>query len=225
MKGTPNSDAAEDASVYDSMTGRMNGFLYRCRNDANYTMVVMSGRVKEITGYALQDLLNNRRAAYANLIHPDDAEKVDNGIEKSIQAGRNWNIDYRIKTANGDERWVNEHGGAVHDDDGNLIFLEGVVVDIGGRKEEEALRTENLQQVASVSGNIIAETQKILHMLKSLRLLSLNASIEAARAGEAGRGFAVVAEHVKELAESTGKSAEYINELSNELEKRLGAKT
>lgn len=224
MKGDTSSDFAVDAGVYDSMTGRMNGFLYRCRNDADYTMVVMSGRVKDITGYALQDLLHNRRAAYATLIHSEDAEAVDTGIGNSIQAGRNWNIDYRIKTATGEDRWVNEHGGAVHDEDGNLIYLEGVVVDIGGRKQEETLRTENLQQVATVSGNIITETQKILYMLKSLRLLSLNASIEAARAGEAGRGFAVVAEHVKELAESTGKSAENINELINELEKRLGTR-
>ena len=213
----------DNTAVFDSITRRMNGFLYRCRNDADYTMVIMSGRVKELTGYPLTDLLNNRRVAYASLIHPDDADAVDSAIAASIEAHRDWDVDYRICTASGESRWVNEHGGAVHDEDGTLTFLEGVVVDIGARKEEERQRTENLQQVAEVSGNIITETQKILHMLKSLRLLSLNASIEAARAGEAGRGFAVVAEHVKELAETTGKSAEYINQLISELERRLGA--
>ena len=41
--------AADTVQVYDSITRRMNGFLYRCRNDEHYTMLVMSGRVKDVT--------------------------------------------------------------------------------------------------------------------------------------------------------------------------------
>lgn len=207
--------------VYDSITSRMNGFLYRCRNDEHYTMLVMSGRVERVTGYPLDDLLENKRASYVSLIHPDDVDKVDSAVEAGINAKCNWDVDYRLRTASGGIQWVNEHGGPVFDPQGELAYLEGVVVDIAQRKNEESHRTQNLNQVAQVSGNIIEETQKILYMLKSLRLLSLNASIEAARAGEAGRGFAVVAEHVKDLAENTGKSAEYINQLIGELERQL----
>ena len=48
-------------------------------------------------------------------------------------------------------------------------------------------------------------------------LLALNATIEAARAGEYGRGFGVVADEVRKLAESSGSSAEQINELLADL--------
>ncbi|TVQ67657.1 MAG: PAS domain S-box protein [Oceanospirillales bacterium] len=217
-------DRGEDTkAIYDSITSRMNGFLYRCRNDEHYTMLVMSGRVERVTGYALNDLLGNRKASYVSLIHPDDVESVDAAVEAGIQAKKNWDVDYRIRMASGETQWVNEHGGPVFDAKGDLAYLEGVVVDVSKRKVEENQRTSNLKQVAEVSGNIIQETQKILYMLKSLRLLSLNASIEAARAGEAGRGFAVVAEHVKELAENTGQSAELINRLIGELERQLDA--
>lgn len=210
-------------AIYDSITSRMNGFLYRCRNDEHYTMLVMSGRVERVTGYALNDLLGNRIASYVSLIHPDDVAAVDEAVEAGIKSKKNWDVDYRIRMSSGEIQWVNEHGGPVFNAQGELAYLEGVVVDIAQRKEEENQRTSNLNQVAAVSGNIIQETQKILYMLKSLRLLSLNASIEAARAGEAGRGFAVVAEHVKELAENTGQSAELINRLIGELERQLDA--
>lgn len=210
-------------AIYDSITSRMNGFLYRCRNDEHYTMLVMSGRVERVTGYALNDLLGNRIASYVSLIHPDDVAAVDEAVEAGIKSKKNWDVDYRIRMSSGKIQWVNEHGGPVFNAQGELAYLEGVVVDIAQRKEEENQRTSNLNQVAAVSGNIIQETQKILYMLKSLRLLSLNASIEAARAGEAGRGFAVVAEHVKELAENTGQSAELINRLIGELERQLDA--
>lgn len=210
-------------AIYDSITSRMKGFLYRCQNDEHYTMLVMSGRVERVTGYALNDLLNNRIASYVSLIHPDDIAAVDDAVEAGIKSKQNWDVDYRIRTASGEIQWVNEHGGPVFNAQDELAYLEGVVVDIAQRKEEEDQRTTNLNQVATVSGNIIQETQKILYMLKSLRLLSLNASIEAARAGDAGRGFAVVAEHVKELAENTGQSAELINRLIGQLERQLDA--
>ena len=101
-------------------------------------------------------------------------------------------------------------------------YLEnGVIVDIELRKKEEEIRLKNLKEVTDVSSGIIKETQRILSMLKSLRLLSLNANIEAARAGELGRGFSVVADHVKELSEKTSESAESINKLIKELENKL----
>lgn len=208
-------------NVYDSITGRMNGFLYRCMNDPNYTMELMSGQVKKLTGYESQDLVQNRRASYISLIFQDDVEKVDHAVGKALEAHQNWDVDYRLVRPDKSLQWVNEHGGGVFDGQGELKFLEGVVVDISHRMQSETSRLERMSKVESVSGEIITETQKILQMLKSLRLLSLNASIEAARAGEAGRGFAVVAEHVKELAENTGKSAECINKLIKELESQL----
>lgn len=65
---------------------------------------------------------------------------------------------------------------------------------------------------------------KIIGIIRDLanqtNLLALNAAIEAARAGDAGRGFAVVAAEVKSLAQESRTSAENIETMIADLQKR-----
>ncbi|AVI62206.1 methyl-accepting chemotaxis sensory transducer with Pas/Pac sensor [Halomonas sp. GFAJ-1] len=204
---------SEHDNVYESIATRMNGFLYRCRNDEHYTMLNLTGRVKDLTGYTVEDLLNNRHQSYVELIYPDDAAALDQAIEKAIDAKQNWQADYRLKNKDGSLRWVSEYGGAVTDENGTVIYLEGVVTDIQARRQNE-------ERLATISRGIASETEQIVHTLKMLRLLSINAGIEAARAGEAGKGFAVVADNVRKLADDTGSSAKNISKLMNELDNR-----
>jgi methyl-accepting chemotaxis protein len=59
----------------------------------------------------------------------------------------------------------------------------------------------------------------ITQIAKQTNLLALNAAIEAARAGESGKGFAVVANEVRKLADQSGKAAQHISQLIQDIQK------
>lgn len=204
-----------------SIAGRMNGFLYRCQNDAAYTMLYMSEGVATILGYPAGDFIGNRVRAFTSITHPEDLAGVDAAVGKALESHGNWRIDYRLMHRDGHPVWIHEIGGGVFDAAGQLQFLEGFIVSIDDRKAVERENAALIASVAAMSDQIVKDTGTILDVLRALKMLALNARIEAARAGEHGLGFAVVAQEIKSLATKTGESAERITRLMQELQKAL----
>lgn len=85
-----------------------------------------------------------------------------------------------------------------------------MVNDIRNMMMESIHNSKKAEQIAEL-------TSDILEISEQTNLLALNASIEAARAGETGKGFAVVADEIRKLAERSRQSANYIQNISQEV--------
>jgi hypothetical protein len=206
-----------------SITRRMNGFLYRCQNDASYTMLYMTDGITPLTDFPAGDFIGNRVRAFTSICHPDDLAVVDKAVGAALESKSNWDIDYRLVSRSGKPVWINEIGGGVFGENGELKFLEGCIVSIADRKQLEVQNRQVVEHLGEVSKQIVASTGNILKVLGALKMLALNARIEATRAGEMGRGFNVVAQEIKSLAAATGESAEKITHLTKDLQSTLEA--
>ncbi|HVT51160.1 MAG TPA: PAS domain-containing methyl-accepting chemotaxis protein [Dongiaceae bacterium] len=204
-----------------SISRRMNGFLYRCQNDASYTMLYMTEGIRPLTDYPPEDFIGNRVRGFSSICHPDDVGRVDKAVGAAVETRTNWDIDYRLVHRNGKPVWINEIGGGVFDEAGQLQYLEGCIVSIADRKALEMQNHEIVDHLADVSREIVNGTGNILRVLGALKMLALNARIEATRAGEFGRGFNVVAQEIKSLAAATGEAAENIKTLTRDLQTTL----
>ncbi len=208
-------------SVIESIAGRLNGFFYRCQNDAGYTMLFMTDGIETLTGYPTSDFINNRVRTFTSVVEPKDVPKVDAAVGEGVAKRTKWEIDYRLVKRDGDPLWIHESGAGIFDDQGQLMFLEGVCIDISPQKEQEGKLEQLISRISSTSNDIVEAVQHILGELRTLKLLALNARIEAARAAEHGAGFAVVAQEMKSLADTTREEADRIRSLMETLQTLL----
>ncbi|MGB0942896.1 MAG: diguanylate cyclase domain-containing protein [Marinomonas sp.] len=77
------------------------------------------------------------RELFENLIHPDDLERTQLATQEGIEAGIDFNFEFRIILPNGIERYISTHVGIKSDDKGNSIRLLGTNQDITEQKEIE----------------------------------------------------------------------------------------
>ena len=99
-----------------------------------------SAQVEHLLGYSPK-YLREHPMLWHDSIHPDDLPAVDRAIEASGQTGR-IELEYRIKNAAGQWRWLLDRTVRVTRDDGKPTRIEGLAVDITERKRaEEALRS------------------------------------------------------------------------------------
>lgn len=115
--------------------------VYRCRNNRSWSMEYVSAGCLELTGYPAQRLVDSHSLTFNGLIHPVDRERVWHAVQQGLRESRPFAFDYRLLCADGSEKWVSERGRGIYSDLGDLLGLEGVVMERGGdstRLEEVA---------------------------------------------------------------------------------------
>lgn len=117
-----------------SIVGNLPGFVYRCKYDEKWTMLYVSQGCLSVTGYSPEDLIENRKISFNNIIKPKYREELFKKWKKVIENRTTFNHEYEIITPSGDVRWVLEQGVVIYDEKGDVKFLEGYIENITDRK-------------------------------------------------------------------------------------------
>ena len=136
-----------------TVMGNLPGMAYRGLKRLERPMEFVSEGCQSITGYSAKELLEGGGVSYGQLIFEDDHPAVSEAITNAIADGRPFEVEYRIRTANDEQRWVWERGRAVGTNGENAVLIEGFIIDITGRKQTEHALRESEQRFRSFVEN------------------------------------------------------------------------
>ena len=127
-------DLQESQRQMLTLMANLPGMVYRCRNHEDWTIEFASDGCVELTGHHPQDLVNNSKSSYKQLIHPEDRERVCREVHEAVEANRPFQLQYRIVTAQGETKSVWEQGRGIASTAGKIEFLEGFISDVTQQK-------------------------------------------------------------------------------------------
>ncbi|KKG08181.1 PAS domain S-box protein [Methanosarcina sp. 2.H.A.1B.4] len=106
---------------------------------------------------------------YEDIIHPLDIEKVRDNLFRNYKEGRNDFIqEYRILTASGEVRWVDEQTFIHSNEKGDIEYLYGTVIDVTEKRQ-----SSDFLRLRRNTGIALASTDELQEILKHLLDLAL----------------------------------------------------
>jgi PAS domain S-box-containing protein/diguanylate cyclase (GGDEF)-like protein len=158
------------------------GMAYRCSYDPSWTIQFVSDGCYDITGYRPENLCNNKDLSFNDLIAPEYRDILWEKWRKVLEKKAPFEYEYEIITAQGKRRWILEMGQGVFNQSGKVEALEGIIIDITQRKEQE-IRLKYASEHDPLTGlynrryfeQFLNKETKLIHstMKKAVLLLSL----------------------------------------------------
>ena len=102
---------------------------------------------------------------FASRIHPDDRAWVEQAIADARDGGHDLAFEHRAVWPDGSVHWIESRGRAVRTDDGTLIGMVGVGIDIDDRKRVESFALEEAELRAAASAlHYLEEAERIARL-------------------------------------------------------------
>lgn len=148
--------AKENEAKFRSLISNIPGAAYRCLHNDNWDMLFISDAVELLSGYPASDfMLPSPRRSWSDLVHPADKATT---TQLDLYQG-SFTLEYRIRHQDGSWRWILEHGEAIKSDSGDIIWLDGFLMDISARKQMEQelmLAKDTAEQAAEARAAFLA---------------------------------------------------------------------
>lgn len=130
-------------SIWDTID-RLPGMVYRCQNTRDWKIDYLSPGCKDVTGYDRSAFVVGGVSFGADLIHPDDQQRVRETVQKSLRRREPFDLTYRIQTADGDSRQVRDRGVGVFDND-EVTGIVGFVTDISNQESTQDMHPQQAE--------------------------------------------------------------------------------
>jgi len=191
-----------------SLLDNLPGMAYRCLNDANYTFEYASKGAREFLGVSAEQLMG--AYAFRQLVPEEDQQQNEEILGRLTPENDTFVLVYRLRSAQGEYRWIHEQGKGFFSPEGKLVAFNGLLTDITDQKNEEiALRRENSRLRFSIDeryklGRIIGKSKPMLSVYKRI-VQAAGTKAPVIIHGESGTGKELAAHTIHDVSDRKDK--------------------
>jgi PAS domain S-box-containing protein len=137
-------------------------------------LLYISPAYEQVWGRSRDSLYRNPMS-WADAIHPEDQEQARLLAARQL-AGESVEMEYRIRTPDGQEKWIHNRGYPVRDGAGQLVRIVGIAEEITKQKRYEAEQAttnralnqaQKMEAVGRLAGGIAHDFNNILMVIQS----------------------------------------------------------
>jgi diguanylate cyclase (GGDEF)-like protein/PAS domain S-box-containing protein len=121
---------------YRALVEHVPAVIYTQSIDSTASTLYQSPQIEALLGYSAEEWMADP-TLWARLLHPDDRDRVLTEATATNENGKPFNMEYRLIARDGRSVWIRDASVLVHDDEGQPLYWQGVLLDITDRKAIE----------------------------------------------------------------------------------------
>lgn len=129
------------------------GMFFTSTASGSWSLLWVSAGCLALTGYNRAELLADEGWAFNQITFHEDRAAVFVAIQEAVNNHRDYLLEYRIRTKDGELKWVWERGHGVYDSEGKPVGLEGFITDSTALKLSTLSITASEQRLHSIFEN------------------------------------------------------------------------
>jgi PAS domain S-box-containing protein len=137
---------AESERRFRTLVSNLPGAVYRCAPRPPWTIEYISDHIEEISGHPAREFTGDGARSYESVVHPEDRERVEREALRALRRREHFSLQYRLVHRSGEIRRVIDRGSGAFSDDGEPLYLDGVIYDVTSLKQAEKDRDLALGQ-------------------------------------------------------------------------------
>ena len=126
----------ESEAKYTNLLEQLPAAIYIDSPGPDGPIYYVSPRIRELLGISPAEYIA-RAGDWDSLIHPDDRDRAESDYISFMETGQPESGDYRYLHSDGRVVWIHDRSQVVRDEDGRVMFVQGVMFDITAQKEAE----------------------------------------------------------------------------------------